>query len=102
MLAAILSPPYDSGKSQPFIRRTLIDPKERVRAMSKQRSVKTYRVVGINNNGRRDHVDANLSKLRAEEVRASVLATFSEVLIQEERRPGRGPSQTGDSLPFPE
>ncbi len=88
--------------SQSPIRGTLIDAKERARAMSNERSVKTYRVVGIQSNGRRDFIDGNLSMFNADAVRNSLLAKFPEVLIEEERRPGRGPSQTGDSLPYPE
>jgi hypothetical protein len=70
--------------------------------MSKQRAAKTYCVFGIHGNGRRDFADGNLSKRRAEEVRASLLAKYPAVLIQEERRPGRGPSQMGDPLPYPD
>jgi hypothetical protein len=70
--------------------------------MSHQRSVKTYRVVGIQSDGRRDFMDGSLSKFKAEEVRDSLLAKFPAVLIEEERRPGRGPSQNGDALPYPD
>lgn len=66
---------------------------------SKQRPPKTYRVVGILTNGTRDYIQGQLSKVVAEAIRASQLARFAEVLIEEERRPGRGPSQTGDALP---
>jgi hypothetical protein len=70
--------------------------------MSHQRPAKTYRVIGMHRNGRRDYIDGQLSKFKADAVRNSQLATFAEVLIEEERRPGRGPSQTGDALPYPE
>ena len=67
--------------------------------MSTQRPPKTYRVVGILSNGTRDYIQGQLSKVVAEAVQASQLARFAEVLIEEERRPGRGPSQTRDARP---
>jgi hypothetical protein len=70
--------------------------------MSNQRSVKTYRVVGIQSNGRRAYIDGQLSKFKADAVRNSLLTKFPEVLIEEERRSGRGPSQIGDALPYPD
>ncbi len=70
--------------------------------MSKLRSDKAYRVVVIQGNGRRDIVDAQLTRVKADAVRNSLLAMFPEVLVQEERRSGCGPSQIGDTLPYPE